>query len=137
MLKVLRKLDTRSFELNEHHFAIRYDPESNIIYSKVQGFWSVANAAAYVKAMKREMAERRTQNEIINVLVDRRETPVLSAEVADLLQKANREIYISTDRLAIVVDSSLLKMQLRRLFSHEGSKAFLSIDAALTWLQAR
>lgn len=71
------------------------------------------------------------------MLVDRRGGVPQSPEtLAQTLLWYDRA-YLQGDSSAIVVDSSLLKMQLRRAYPAERANLFLSYSAAETWLSAR
>jgi hypothetical protein len=117
-------------------FELVYDPTAGIVRTMVRGFWSLDDADAYFRRLGILIHTARREFGHARVLVDRRGCPVQSAEVAQRMSRANRDLF-PTDRLAIVVDSNLVRMQMRRLFSHQGSQAFLSYEAAMTWLLAR
>jgi hypothetical protein len=113
-----------------------YERETGIIRTSVQGFWSVVDTDDYFERLAAYIDAGRRRTGSVRVLVDRRSSPVQSSEVGLRMQKANEDLYRPGDRLAIVVGSSLLKIQLGRLFRHEGSKAFSSYDEAVSWLKA-
>lgn len=126
--------DVRKMELSNDGYHICYQQGSGIIRAVVSGFWSSVQTDAYFATLAIYIEACRKRHEVVKVLVDRRGSPVQSREVALRMRRANEDLFDVTDGLAIVVDSKLLKMQLDRLFAHEGSKAFLSYDAALSWL---
>jgi hypothetical protein len=68
---------------------------------------------------------------ILSVSVD---SKVQSAAVMDEASLAQWRRIDPRDRLAIVVSSHLLKMQIDRTFRSEGEKAFLSEADAVAWL---
>ena len=71
----------------------------------------------------------------VRVLADLRNSPVRTQEAAERLRMGNLALYRSGDRVALIVESSLLKMQLRRTLV-EYQNIFLSPHAAETWLTA-
>jgi hypothetical protein len=118
-------------------YRIILDERLGVIRTDVRGFWQTADAAAYFDHLARFINAARRRFGAAKVLVNRRENSVQSAEVAELMRAANARLYRPTDRLAIVTGSSLLLMQMRRLFSHPGSRAFLSLEEAEAWLTDR
>ena len=71
----------------------------------------------------------------VRVLADLRNSPIRTQEAAERLRMGNLALYRSGDRVALIVESSLLKMQLRRTLV-EYQNIFLSPNAAETWLTA-
>lgn len=71
----------------------------------------------------------------VRVLADLRNSPVRTQEAAERMRLGNLALYRSGDRVALIVESSLLKMQLRRTLI-EYQNIFLSPNAAETWLTA-
>lgn len=117
-------------------FTLKLDASVAIIRATTIGFWSVETVVAYITQLERFVVDSQNRFGRAKVLVDRRQTPIQAPDVADRLGKLNGTLYRSDDRLALVVDSNLAKGQMRRRFVHEGSKAFLSYEAAETWLNA-
>lgn len=115
---------------------IGYDPGAHVIRAYAAGDWSFEEGTQYVAALTDFVEAARSRTGKARVLLDRREVSSQSAAVADLLAKANGAIFRADDRIALVVSSSLAKASLRQRMPHPGTKAFLSIDAAETWLLA-
>ena len=67
-------------------------------------------------------------------LIDRRGAPVMTPEMIHRMRDGIAENYQASDRLALVLDSSPLKLQARRNYALENFEAFLSYEAALAWL---
>jgi hypothetical protein len=118
-------------------YRIFLDERLGVIRTDVCGFWEADDGVIYFDQLARFIDIARRRFGSVKVLVDRRESPIQSAAVAAQMRTANARLYRPEDRLAIVVDSSLLLMQLRRLFSHAGSRAFLSSEEAEAWLTDR
>ncbi len=70
------------------------------------------------------------------MLVDLRKSPVQSVETAGRIKAATSRIYKPGDRIAIVVQSSLVKTQMRQVVDVTTVELFISIDAAEMWLLA-
>ncbi|HEY0623197.1 hypothetical protein [Sphingomonas sp.] len=71
----------------------------------------------------------------VRVLADLRNSPIRTQEAAERMRMGNLALYRTGDRVALIVESSLLKMQLRRTLV-EYQNIFLSPHAAETWLTA-
>jgi len=71
----------------------------------------------------------------VRVLADLRNSPIRTQESAERMRTGNLALYRDGDRVALIVESSLLKMQLRRTLV-EYQNIFLSPSAAETWLTA-
>jgi hypothetical protein len=115
---------------------IGFDPIARLIRAYAGGEWSFQETTQYVAALTDFVEAARSRTGKARVLLDRRDVSSQSAAVSGLLAQANGAIFRADDRIALVVSSSLAKASLRQRMPHPGTKAFLSIDAAETWLQA-
>ncbi|MDR6850579.1 hypothetical protein J2Y54_000072 [Sphingomonas sp. BE123] len=71
----------------------------------------------------------------VRVLADLRNAPIRTQDAADRMRAGNLRLYRAGDRVALIVESSLLKMQLRRtLVAYQN--IFVSPNAAETWATA-
>lgn len=110
---------------------------SGLLHVETNGFWSVADADAYVAELRERTAAMRRSQGCALVLVDGRESAVQSAEVMARVAAIQSILIVAPgDRAAYVVKSSLAKMQAQRLSTTEQLKVFLSPDAARTWVLA-
>lgn len=71
----------------------------------------------------------------VRVLADLRNAPIRTQEAVDRMRAGNLRLYRAGDRIALIVESSLLKMQLRRTLV-EYQNIFVSPNAAETWVTA-
>ena len=101
-----------------------------------KGVWDIEAAEAYVRDITRIIAELRLANPLLRAIVDRSNTPIFGAGVPEILMQTYDHILRSGDRIAMVVDSSLAKGQIRRIADREETQTFLSISAARTWVLA-
>lgn len=116
--------------------AIGIDRSLGAIRLTGSGFWSVGQIDAYFVDLRRLIARLRADTGRVLVLADMRGVPPQSPEVAERLYGQNEELYREGDRSAIILDTSLAKMQMRRLLDERYHGFFLSVDAAETWLRA-
>ena len=118
-------------------YVINYEPDSGILRSEVTGCWDLATVRRYAESMVKE-AEWATQLEgrlkLLARVVDR---TFASPDVASELRQMVRTIVSATpdSRVALLVKSSFMKGQ-TGVQLDEGVKAFLSENAARTWLIA-
>lgn len=91
----------------------------------------------YLAALGDAARELRARRGRVLVFADLRHSPVRTQEAAERMRSGNLKLYRPGDRVAMLVESSLLKMQLRRHLIEEYQNIFLSENAALTWLTAR
>jgi hypothetical protein len=108
----------------------------NFIRVTGRGFWSVKQIDDHFARLERTLDESRLAQDSALVLVDLRDATVQAAAVADRLGWWTERLYSAQDRVAIVLASSLLKAQMRRVPMAATRELFLSPMAALTWLTA-
>ena len=101
-----------------------------------QGVWDIETAEAYARDIIRIIAELRLASPFLRAIVDRSSMPIFGASVHELLLHTYDHVLRSGDRVALVVDSSLAKGQIRRIAGREETQTFLSISAARTWALA-
>jgi hypothetical protein len=116
-------------------YVIKFD-QDGVIRARTHGGWTLEEVDQYVSHLAGFVGEARRIFGRARLLIDRRETPLQPPAIDARFGRANAELYRDEDRLALVVESSLIKVQMRGHFSHPGSKAFLSCEAAETWLNA-
>lgn len=118
-------------------FKIGFEPETGILRSENKGFWTADEARRYMEEIARQASQARRTAGALKLLVDGREADVVPADTAAVLADFERRIIAApTDRVAVVVGSSLAKMQTRRNFASPQSEIFVSPSAAETWLLA-
>lgn len=114
-------------------YFMAFDPETRVTKVRIGGFWTQGDAEEFCSRI--EPFIRYSQQEFGRALflVDRREAPVQSTEVAEILG-GNSLMLTSEDRLALIVESRLTAMQFKRVLQHGQSKIFETPDEAMTWL---
>lgn len=101
-----------------------------------RGFWSLNYIRDHIREFEAVLLKFRDAPEPARTLVDLREAPVQSPEVAAELHRAMCRIYRPPERAAIVVASSLVKMQMARGFDPRTHSVFLSLEEAEAWLDS-
>lgn len=115
-------------------FTLRMD-DRHIIHVRAFGLWTPETAERYWRAFQPFLAESRAALGHAKVVVDRRGAPVMPREMVAAMRDGIATHYHPDDRLALVVDSSPLKSQVRQTYALKHLDAFLSHDAALAWLE--
>ena len=121
------RLDDPAFVLwiDEHH----------ITHVQTRMQWTPEIADRYWTAFEPYLHESRARlGGSAKVLVDRRGAPAMPVGMIHRMRDGIAQYYRPGDRLAMVVDSSPLKSQIRQTYMLDNLEAFLSHDAALAWL---
>jgi hypothetical protein len=127
-------------------FVNEHDPDSAIsavidwrvglIRIVATGFWSRRQTTEHFAAY-RQWAERiHASGLCLSLIVDMREAPPQSQEIADILRRGTTGTYRPGDRCAMIVASSIAKLQMRRVLNEDYTTFFVSPIAAETWALA-
>lgn len=120
----------------EGRLSISVDTGRNLIRVVGEGFWTAEYVANHIREFEAVLLRARSSPVPSRTIVDLRNAPVQSPEVAAKLHEAMVRMYRAPERAAIVVGSSLVKMQMKRGFDPKTHAVFLSFSAAETWLSA-
>ncbi|RYY24395.1 MAG: hypothetical protein EOP62_16930 [Sphingomonadales bacterium] len=116
-------------------FRFHYDAHANRITVYVGGFWTVSTVREFAAAAGAFAQETRAIRDDYDVLIDSREFPVQSNEVAELLPRISEAgLALTSGRVASVAASHLNKMQAERTHAHSRFAVFLTVDEAEAWL---
>ena len=115
---------------------VEYDPKDGVIRSRNRDFLTIADVHRFYADLAVVIARSRADWGDLRHIIDIVGQPIASAEVMAEFAKMPRYTAGETDRLAIVVESSLAKMQANRGLFSDKEKAFISAEAAMTWLLA-
>lgn len=78
----------------------------------------------------------RANGGVMRVLVNTRDAIIQNKSTEERMRVGTNALYLPCDRVAMLVKSSLVKAQLRRIVDDSTHQMFLSENAALTWLLA-
>ena len=115
-------------------FNFAFDPSQGILTVAVNGSWSTAEVERYAREAGPAFERAREKAGFLRLFIDLRATHVLSQALMDPLAKAGMQYSRADDRVALVVASTLLKLQMRRMLGEAPVPIFLSADEAETWL---
>ncbi len=109
--------------------------DHHIVQVRTSNLWTQETAGRYWAAFQPFLTESRARlGGWAKALIDRRGAPVMTPEMIHRMRDGIAENYQASDWLALVLDSSPLKLQARRNYALENFEAFLSYEAALAWL---
>ncbi len=114
----------------------RYDHVARIIRITGVGMWTVDYIDVHFAELALLIDRVRARNGEVLALVDLSRAPVQSAEVAKRMHAAIGRLYGPGDRIALTVQSCLLKAQMKQVSWKENTAIFVSANAAETWLCA-
>ena len=102
-----------------------------------RGMWSPGYCDQHFSALGVMLERVRKHSGGVRVLVQIKEAPVQSAATIERVVHWTKIIYAVGDRVAIVVASSLMKSQMRRIHMAAKREIFVSETAARAWLDAQ
>lgn len=117
-------------------FEFRLDKQARMVRGQARGFWTVFDTESYLRGLEQHVSIARDRYGRARVLIDRREVAHQAPDVRDRLAAANGSLFREGDLIALVVATSIDKAGLRQRMPHDGTKAFISIEAAEKWLSA-
>lgn len=121
---------------DEGHISISPVDDQGIVRLVGYGTWSIEYMNRHFRELDPIVAAARMRVRSVMVLADLREAPVQSPDVAEIINIGTRRLYRDGDRIAIVVQSSLVKLQMKRVVDCAQVQIFISVAAAYTWLMA-
>ena len=114
-------------------YSVDYDSQAGIVRMSVEGFWTRQTVEALSIDLLAVLSRVKASGRPVLVLSDAREFPVQSAEVGEAFAVMDAQAAKLRDRLAMVVGSTLGKMQARRAAGSDIG-FFDSMEEAEHWL---
>lgn len=114
--------------------AFTVDWTTGIIRGRAEGFWSMDMTTSHLQRWIESVQKIQRSGMRVRVLADLRKTQAQSHDVADFLRNRLEGIYHAEDRIAMIVASPLVKMQMRRMLDSVIREFFLSVGEAEQWL---
>jgi hypothetical protein len=116
--------------------AIEVDWPSGSVRVRGTGIWSVRQARAYVEDLRRIYECIQASGLPVSALIDMSEAVEQSAEVSAIVANVAK-FPRDNDAIAVLVSSSLAKMQARSVLASPSRAFFISRNAAETWLHGK
>jgi hypothetical protein len=119
-------------------FNFVFDEQSGILHiSSDADFFDSEQATAAQQELTAQMAEARRRAGVLRIVSDARSAAVAAREVTESFRRfASAAIRSPRDRVAIVVSSMLLKLQIEHADGSAQVKVFHNPAEALTWVAA-
>jgi hypothetical protein len=118
-------------------FAFNRDDSTEILRITTHGRWSEHDARSFALAYRKEFDGARSSWGIVRVLIDGRDTDGHPQDVNRHYRKLLIEMLSDpADRLAVVASNSMIKLDSHQALRCDRIQAFLSMNAAETWLRA-
>lgn len=114
----------------------QYDAPTGVVKMYGAGLWQMSVVRAHFAELEAALAQARRDYPDVLVLVDLSKASVQMKEVGEEIEEFTQRAYRPTDRIAVVLASSMLKTQMRRVVRQATFETFLSASAAYTWLTA-
>ncbi len=124
-----------SLQIDDAAFTIRIDPARKLLDIELRGLWDPAIVARFRDALATTLARLPTLGCTLGqqvTLFDMTPFAVQPRDVLPLLEQIAADPNVSSRRIAIIVNSTLLKMQARRLAPNVA--LFEDREPALAWL---
>lgn len=116
-------------------FALALDGATGLVTLRIKGSVDAAEGEQLAQGFATILAEARKRAPALRILWDNREGMIFSSGPLQKLTEQLRDAYQPGDRTAILVSSSLMKVEARTR-TNERHAIFLSETAAMTWLNA-
>jgi hypothetical protein len=116
-------------------FTLDHDTSNEMLTVTTQGFWTLEEVDTFAAKLKLGVSEFTVCNRPLKLLIDSRDASIQTASVvAKLEQLSNDLLSHSSDRIAIVVGSTLKRLQVSRSLPIEQAQVFTNVSAARSWL---
>lgn len=116
-------------------FKVDLDDEARLVRCVCDGFFSVAELRDHATRLREAVAQSRRKFGRARVLVLSPNAVVQTPEVVEATQREAWRATEPGDRMAIVLTSSLTKLQAARTFSSAQERMFSSEAEAVVWLK--
>lgn len=117
------------------HYRIETNPASNKIVVKIIGFWEAGIAERFLRDLAQTAQNVRQAHGRIRLLFDLTKADVLLPALAEHMRDGGRSLRQPDDRVAIVTESALATMQVKRLTGPQELKIASSVEEAEAWLE--
>ena len=124
----------RGFHPRWSRLEASHDRHDGIVVVEGGGLWTKEAVDEHFDGMQRSFASARARNERVRVLVDLSTADVQVGAVSLRVKERAGRLYQPGDKVALVTQSSLLSMQMRRVSGRARYRQFTDRDAALQWL---
>ena len=116
-------------------YEVRFDGTRRRLHWTMRGFWTLREVGGLAEAMRSALAPLGPRPHRYDGLCDSRDFPVQTAEVSHALGRIDQAgATMRQGRMAIVVGSTLNKLQAQRTLTSPDVRIFETLDSAQAWL---
>jgi hypothetical protein len=113
------------------------DDVETIVRVRGTGLWTPEQTIIHFIALHRAILGLRAVRRKVLVLVDLRKAAVQTAETADAVRDGTARLYRDADFVAVVCESQLVAMQMKRAAQVPNLAIFSDLDAAMAWIREK
>lgn len=113
------------------------EADIGVVYVVGRGFWNDEIIDRHFRELRQTAVLARRHAGSVRVLVDLRSAAVQSPMVAARIKNETRLIWTENDRIAVVLQSALATMQIKRVVDGGNHASFTAIEDARRWLGLR
>ena len=117
-------------------FEFVYEEATGILCVRVLGLWTMAEVERYGHEAAGQFAAARSRSGMLRLLVDCSAGYVCPRDLVEPLARVGMKYHQDGDRVAVVMSSSLVKLQVRRMMEDGPRDMFGSHAEAQAWLTA-
>ncbi len=115
---------------------IQFPTNTGVIHVVGKGFWTPSVMTTHFEQLQTSVSAFRQTKRAVKMIVDLRGSLVQSPETIERMKGGAASVTEPGDRMAILVGSSLAKMQMRRTIGDAQHEFFVSPEAAAKWVEA-
>jgi hypothetical protein len=117
-------------------YSFEYDDKTGILRIRVVGPWTLAEIERYRSEASVQFPLARQKAGSLRLLLDNVRGTLLQQSLVEPMLQAGMSNSRRDDRVAMIVASSLIKLQTKRVFGEQHWAIFISEEAARLWLTA-
>lgn len=119
-------------------YSIEFDSGGGMIRVLASGFWSLVEATTFRDELAESIRDARRRCGFVRILIDASASSIQMQNVSEAFRPLQEAaIHSRNDCIAIVVGSTLVKLQARRILTSDQAGVFLTMPDAESWLLAR
>jgi hypothetical protein len=118
------------------HLALDYDEARNLIRVVGSGRWRLDQFERHVRRVEAAARGARRTNGYVRLIMDLRGAGIQSADVSRRMIEVGETLYKPYDRVALIVGSEVMKLQIENTRRRAEAAYFLSPEAGEAWLLA-
>jgi hypothetical protein len=117
-------------------FEFEFDALAGILVVRVLGVWTLPEVQRYGREAAGQFASARAKAGRLRLLIDCSKGHICPQDLVEPLARAGLQHSRNDDSAALVVSSSLMKLQVKRMMTDAPVNMFVSESAAKSWLKA-